>query len=98
MTGVSAPPLLYHFGHQFNKEAVRRILTRLFLVEALERVGTYSALGVKGLRAVLISLASFPLMFAGLYAGNRAFFRMPEAWFSRVAGAVIIAAAVKLLA
>ena len=96
LTGISAPPLLYHFGRVFNKEGVRRILTRVFLVEAVARVGTYSVLGVIDPQILMVALVSVPLMFVGLYAGNSVFLRIPEVWFGRIAGVVIIIAAVRL--
>jgi uncharacterized membrane protein YfcA len=97
VTGISAPPLLYHFGRSFTKEATRRILTRVFLVESATRVVIYSALSVIQVPILIISLISIPFMFVGLYAGNRAFFRVPEACFSRVTGVVVMAAVIRLM-
>jgi uncharacterized membrane protein YfcA len=97
LTGISAPPVLYYFANRFGKEALRRILTRIFLVESLTRITTYSLFGVMQLRIVLFGLAAIPVMYLGLYVGNHAFFKIPEAWFRRLAGLIAIVSAIKLV-
>ena len=97
LTGISAPPLLYYFGSRFGKEALRRILTRIFLVESLTRIVTYSVFGVMRMQILLFGLALIPVMYLGLYAGNRAFFKIPERWFGRLAGLIAIASALRLI-
>ena len=97
LTGISAPPLLYYFGSRFGKEALRRILTRIFLVESLTRVVTYSAFGVMRMQIVLFGLALIPVMYLGLYVGNHAFFKIPERWFGRLAGLIAIASGLRLI-
>lgn len=97
LTGISAPPVIYYFGSRFGKEAFRRIVTRIFLVESITRVATYIAIGVMSSQILLLGLIALPVMYLGLYVGNRAFFTIPEAWFGRVAGVVAVASAVKLV-
>ena len=98
LTGISAPPLLYHFGGKFAKEAVRRILTRVFLVESATRVVTYSVINVMQLKVLVLALVAIPVMFVGLYVGNHTFFKIPETAFSRIAGIVVIVMAIRLMA
>jgi uncharacterized protein len=97
LTGISAPPVIYYFGSRFAKEALRRILTRIFLVESVTRLVTYSALGVMRMHIFLLGIVAVPVMYFGLYVGNRAFFKVPEMWFGRIAGMIAIISAVKLL-
>lgn len=96
LTGISAPPLIYYFSNKLAKAPLRRILTRIFLVESVTRVVTYSVMGVMRRQIFIVALLAVPVMYFGLYVGNRAFFRIPEVWFSRLAGVVAIAAAVRL--
>jgi len=97
MTGLSAPPLLYHFGGRLSKEAFRKLLTRVFLVEAITRTVTYSAMSLVRLEVLVTGALAIPVLYAGLYVGNRAFFRIPEVWFSRIAGVIAIASAIRLM-
>jgi uncharacterized membrane protein YfcA len=97
LTGISAPPVLYYFGSRFGKEALRRILTRIFLVESLTRITTYSLFGVMQLRIVLFGLAAIPVMYLALYVGNHAFFKIPETWFRRLAGVIAVLSAIRLV-
>ena len=97
MTGISAPPLIYHFGSQFSKEGLRRLLTRIFLVEALTRMGIYIVIGAIQPQIFMIALFSIPLMFAGIILGNRFFLRISESTFGRIAGVVILVSALRLL-
>ncbi len=97
LTGISAPPVLYYFANRFGKEALRRILTRIFLVESLTRITTYSLFGVMQLRIVLFGLAAIPVMYLGLYVGNHAFFKIPETWFRRLAGVIAVLSAIRLV-
>lgn len=97
LTGISAPPVIYHFGRSHGKETLRRILTRVFLVESITRVLSYSALGAMRMSILVLGLAAVPFMLIGLYVGNRVFFRIPETWFSRAAGVVAILSAARLL-
>ena len=98
LTGISAPPLIFYFSSRFAKAPLRRILTRIFLVESITRLVTYAALGVIEMRIFLLVLVAVPVMWFALYVGNRTFFRMPEIWFQRFAGLVAMAAAVRVLA
>ena len=97
MTGISAPPLLYYFGSQFSKGELRRLLTRIFLVESLTRMGMYIVIGAVRPQIFMIVLLSIPLMFAGIVLGNRLFLRISESAFGRIAGVVILGSAVRLL-
>jgi len=97
LTGISGPPLLYYFGSRFGKEALRRILTRVFLIESITRITAYSLFGVMRLQILLFGLAAIPVMYLGLRVGNRAFLKIPEAWFGRLTGLIAITSAVRLL-
>jgi uncharacterized membrane protein YfcA len=97
MTGLSGPPLVFHFGRKLPKEALRRILTRIFLAESLARLVAFMALGLLQPRFMINCLLAIPFMYFGLYMGNHAFFRIPQVWFCRLAGSVIIASALRLI-
>lgn len=97
LTGISGPPLLWHFGRKFAKKPLRQILIPVFLFAALARVGTYAGTGMvtgEVLRAYLLAL---PGLLIGTYLGNRVFLRIDERTFSRVIGLVLLASGVRLL-
>jgi hypothetical protein len=97
LTGLSGPPLVFSFGGWLSKEAFRRILTRIFLGEAIAKVVTYTAVGVLKADIVIVALLSIPVLFLGLYAGNHVFFKISEKWFGRAVGAAIVAMGLRLI-
>lgn len=97
ISGLSGAPVVFYFGKRFGKEAFRRILTRIFLAEAVTRFVVLVVLGVTSPRSLVISLLCVPIMFLGLLAGNHAFFKTSETWYSRAAGLISVIAAVRIL-
>ena len=97
VSGLSGAPVVFYFGRRFGKEAFRRILTRIFLAEAAARFVVLVALGLTSTRSLVISLVCVPIMFLGLLAGNRAFFKTSETWYSRATGAISVIAALRIL-
>jgi uncharacterized membrane protein YfcA len=97
LVGIDGPPIVWHFGRRFEKEVLRGILIRVFLAAALARVVTYSAAGLVNPDVLLYTAAAVPGLAAGVWLGNRVFFRISEATFSRITGAVLLIIGVRLL-
>ena len=95
--GISGPPIIWHFGRKFAKNAFRRTLVPIFCAAAVARVVTYSTSGLVSERSLLLALAALPGLVLGLYWGNKIFFRISEQTFSRVAGMALITVALYLL-
>lgn len=97
LTSLSGPPIVAYFSPRLEKTAFRRLVTRLFLVEAVARVATYSMSGTLEWQIFRASLLAVPCLFVGLMIGDRVFRGLPQAWFTRLVGILVIAAGVKLM-
>jgi uncharacterized membrane protein YfcA len=97
LTGISGPPLLWHFGRKLGKRPLRQILIPVFLFAALARVGTYAGTGMITGEVLQAYLVALPGLLLGTYLGNRIFLKIDERTFSRVIGLVLLASGVRLL-
>lgn len=97
LLGISGPPIIWHFGRRFSKEAFRRILIPLFAVEVFSRTVAYSALGVVDFRVLTYVAAALPGLLIGLYVGNKMFFTLSETFFSRIVGVVLLIVSIRIL-
>jgi hypothetical protein len=97
LTGISGPPLLWHFGRKFAKRPLRQILIPVFLFAALGRVGTYAATGMITVSVVHAYLLALPGLLLGTYLGNRIFLRVEERTFSRIIGLVLLVSGLRLV-
>ena len=97
LTGISGPPLLWHFGRKFGKKPLRQILIPVFLFAAVARVATYGGTGMITEEVVRAYLVALPGLLVGTYLGNRVFLRINERTFSRAIGLVLLASGVRLL-
>ncbi len=96
MFGISGPPILWHLGRRYRKEAFRGILITVFVVAALTRVISFSIAGLVDRHVLFYVALSLPGQAAGLFFGNRAFFRLSERRFSVIVGVILIAVSLKL--
>jgi uncharacterized protein len=97
LSGLSGAPVLFYFSRKLAKEPLRRILTRIFLAEAMARLLIYLLLGMVHWGTIMTGLLCVPVMSLGLYVGNHAFFKTPEVWYTRFTGVISIGAALRLL-
>ncbi len=95
--GLKAPPLIAHFGRYLNKANLRRLLILIFIPTALSQSATYYAYGLLTPQIMLYALSTTPMIFIGLYIGNKAFHMMSEALFKRILGVFLIIVSVKLI-
>ena len=97
LTGISGPPLLWHFGRRFGKRPLRQILIPVFLFAALARVGTYAGTGMITGEVLHGYLLALPGLLLGTFLGNRIFLKIDERTFSRVIGLVLLASGLRLV-
>ncbi len=95
--GINGPPLVWHFGRIFAKEAFRKVLVLLFLPAAFLQFATYSAVGLVDSKTILFILVCLPFMWIGTLLGNRAFFKVNLPWFNRIVGMLLIAISTKFI-
>jgi uncharacterized membrane protein YfcA len=95
--GISGPPIIWHFGRRYAKLPFRQIIVPIFVAAALARVVTYSTLGLVNREVLTYVLAALPGLIAGIYLGNKIFFKLSEAKFSRIVGIVLVIAGIRLL-
>ncbi|OQY27911.1 MAG: hypothetical protein B6244_09175 [Candidatus Cloacimonetes bacterium 4572_55] len=95
--GISGPIIVFYLGHRFVKRLFRQMMIAIFLMTAAARTTAYTLTGIIDLRLLTICLISIPALFLGIYLGNRLFFKLSEIWFSRVAGALLMAIAIRLI-
>lgn len=97
LTSLSGPPLVLYFGNRFPKELYRRTLTRIFLAEAIARVLVYAAAGLLDVGTLVESGVALPFLVVGLLVGDRVFRGLSDVWFSRVVGAGVVVAGLRLV-
>ena len=95
--GISGPPIVFYLGNRLAKTAFRSTLIAVFMCGGIARVMTYSVTGLVDFTTLSLSLISIPGLLLGLYCGNHLFFRIPEVWFSRLIGVVLIMSALRLM-
>ncbi len=95
--GISGPPIIWHMGRHFQKEAFRQALIPIFWGAALMRVITYSSLGMIDFSMLLNGVFLLPFLFLGLWLGNRIFHVLPEKRFRMVVGCVLIVMAARMV-
>jgi uncharacterized membrane protein YfcA len=95
--GISGPPMVYYLGNRLAKSAFRSTLVAVFLFGGIARMGTYTAAGMVGGHTLILAAASVPGVLGGLWLGHHLFVRIPEVWFSRLVGVVLVLSAMKLI-
>jgi len=95
--GISGPPIIWHLGRRYQKEAFRGILITIFLVASLTRVASYSAAGMMDTSVLTFILFCIPGQLLGLYVGKRAFLGISERLFSIIVAAILFLVSVKFL-
>ncbi len=96
--GMSGPPMVLYLGSWLKKSSFRRLLVPLLLGAALVRAVPYTLSGVIDGDLLLLSLVGLPPLFIGPYVGDRLFKRLPERWFVRAVGALLLAIGLKWIA
>lgn len=77
-------------GGYYQKLQFRQILIPVFLVAALSRTFTYTMLGMYSAETIKLLLFALPGLFAGLWLGNRLFFKLSERLFSHLIGVLLL--------
>jgi len=95
--GINGPPLIWHFGRMFAKEAFRKVLILIFFPASLFQIGTYLVLGLVSKKLCLLLLVSLPLLFLGTFLGNHTFYKISLRWFNIAIGVTLVVTALKLL-
>ena len=95
--GISGPPLIYYFGTRFQRQAFRKAIVPLFLVEASGRSLTYVSLGMMRTPELTLAVILVPFLLAGLAVGNHWFNLIPQSKFERVIGVILIVSGAKLI-
>ncbi len=95
--GISGPPIIFHLGRRYSKEAFRGILITVFLVAAFARVAMYSATGMMDQETLVYVAFCVPGQLAGLYFGTRAFLGISERRFSTIVALLLFFVSMKLL-
>ena len=95
--GISGPPIIWHLGRQYQKEAFRGILVTIFVAVAFVRTTSYGVTGMMNQQVLTFVLVSIPGLLLGLMLGKKAFLGVSERRFSCVVGLVLFAVAIKLL-
>lgn len=95
--GISGPPIIWHLGRRYQKDAFRSILITVFVVEALTRVVIYSVGGLVDGSVLFYLALCLPGLFLGIYVGNRMFFDISERRFNVIVGVILLAISAKLL-
>ena len=95
--GIGGPPLVWHLGRRYQKEALRGVLIAVFTAAALVRVGSYAMYGMIDSQVLLYVALSIPGQVLGLYLGTKLFLRISENHFSLIVGAILFAVSLKLV-
>ncbi|MFC1528520.1 sulfite exporter TauE/SafE family protein [Candidatus Latescibacterota bacterium] len=97
LIGITGPPIVYYLGSRLAKAVFRSTLIALFLFSSTARVATYSVMGLVDTTVLVLAMISIPGTLLGIWLGNHLFIRIREVWFSRLAGAVLIISALRIM-
>ena len=98
MLGVSGPIyVMYLAGRGATPDAIRATMPVLFIFTVIARVVLFSIAGLFTTDLLLAAVALAPVMFAGLYLGNRLHLNIPRDKAARLVGALLFVNGVSLL-
>ena len=95
--GVNIPPLVLHFGRVLDKRNLRRLLVLIYLPAAISQTATFMVNGLLTPRIAFLGLLILPMIFLGIWLGNRTFEAVSETWFRRVLGILLIVISIRLI-
>jgi len=95
--GVNVPPLVLHFGRVLDKRNLRRLLVLIYLPAAISQTVTFMVNGLLTPRIAFHGLLILPMIFLGIWLGNRTFEAVSESWFRRVLGILLIVISTRLI-
>lgn len=95
--GISGPPIIFHLGRRYSKDAFRGILITIFLLAAVARIASYAAAGMVSGEVLKFVAYCVPGQLLGLYIGRRAFLKISEQVFSRAVAVLLFFVSLKLL-
>lgn len=95
--GVNVPALVLHFGRVLNKRNLRRLLVLIYLPSAISQTATFMVNGLLAPRVAFLGLLILPMIFLGIWLGNRTFEAVSETWFRRVLGILLIVISIRLI-
>ena len=97
--GTGGPPLIFYYRLRgLDKAAFRSNLMAIFLLMTVIRVPSYAAFGLITAPRLWSSLAVFPAVLVGAWAGNRAHLRIEETTFRRLVSVALVLIGLVLLA
>lgn len=96
-TGIDGPPIVVTLGRTLHRTRLRATLTAIFLAGDMVRMPAFGAAGVFNARVGVLIAAGIPATIAGAELGRRVFMRVPEAVFTWMVAALLLAATVRLL-
>ena len=88
---------IYFDLQRVNKEQFRATVAATLLVLGFVRGGGYLVVGAYDREALIATVFSLPLMFAGVVLGNHIHVRLSESAFRRLIGIVLIVSGIPLL-
>lgn len=98
MLGVSGPIyVMYLTGRGATPDQIRATMPVLFIFTVLARVVLFTIAGLFTTDVLLAALALAPVMFAGLYLGNRLHLNIPRDKAARLIGALLFLNGVSLM-
>lgn len=95
--GISAPPLVYYFGHYLNKRYLRRLLVLVYIPAVTIQTLVFLFNGLFTIEVLIWGLLMLPGMLFGVHLGNIAFNRISESLFRKLLGLLLIIASLRLL-
>lgn len=95
--GITAPPLILHFGKYLNKQLLRRLFVLLFLPAAVVQTVTFWVNGLLTKDIIILGLLIIPFLAVGIYFGNRSFQKISETLFKRILGLFLIIVSARLI-
>ena len=95
--GMSGPPMVFYLGSWLAKDSFRRVLVPILLTAAVSRLVAYIAAGLVDPQKLLLVLVGLPPLIVGPVIGDKIFKKLPEVWFVRAVGLLLVAIAIKWL-
>ena len=97
LVGISAPFIVVAARLMLDKDAFRRILVAVFLVEGVVKLAVYRSVGIWSADASALALLVCPAVAAGLLVGARSHLRVGERAFSLVVGVLLSLLGIRVL-
>ncbi len=95
--GISGPPIIVYLkGLKLDKQTFRTTILSVFFAMSVLRTFIYAFLGLYNFKLLLTAVVSLPFVFAGIYAGNKLHFAVPEKEFKIITSIVLLLSGIML--